>query len=141
MLVSASLYDIRYRKVKRIFYPILCLIFMLKQLKIMEEDVSVATKNIGTDLIFSLLVFLFFLVMSVMTDCMGGGDIKFIFFNNMVLGFNAAFASLIICFAGIGSYGLINKRRRNRGNDRGIPLIPFLAVGSTISLIPNIFIR
>ncbi len=123
LLVCVSILDIRTRIIKNEF-PIIIGILALFQV------------GIGRMPFLELLAgailggFPFFLMAWIYgTDAMGGGDVKFMIANGMMLGSRVLWASGIAMFLSC-LYFLIAKIRNKK--KKGIPLAPFLSIGCVI---------
>jgi len=118
LLIYAAYVDVKTLKVKR-WVNILILILSIF--------------NIRTNLIGAVIITAPFLIIAVWKNCFGGGDIKFIFVNACMLGFDETYVALIIAFAILSFQYLIVKRKKDKGNNR-VPLLPYLVTGFLLVL-------
>jgi leader peptidase (prepilin peptidase)/N-methyltransferase len=69
-----------------------------------------------------------FLIVAMKTNQLGGGDVKFIFSNSMLLGFWKGYIGILIGLAAIIIIYLVKWRKENNKR-RVIPMAPFLSIG------------
>lgn len=108
ILLISSVLDIK----KRVVSNKLC--FIIALLSIMEQK--------PVDYILSAFIITIpLLILAIKTDCMGGGDIKFIFCNTLYVGLTRSiYATILACVL------IIITRFKYK---KAIPMIPYLSVG------------
>lgn len=81
-----------------------------------------------------------FLYLSVKTNQMGGGDIKFIFVNGCFLGLDANYSGIFIGFFLVMLAGIVKKHCRSYKGKKKIALVPYLVAGYLLVIIRKIFL-
>lgn len=117
ILIFSSVYDIKYYKVSDFVHIILLILALFYQ-----NEWSVAY---FLDIFYSLLFFVFLLIVAAYTDCMGGGDIKFIFSNMIFLGFLSGCQALFLSCVLIVFFHFKSRRMTKIR----IAMIPYLSIG------------
>lgn len=124
ILIYASIIDYRTFTVRNRVHIIIMLLTLTK----------LKDSNIFFMLLQGVMLTIPFLYLAIKTNQLGGGDIKFIFVNAMILGgiksYYGIIIGLIIC---IGVWG-VKKALRIKGKSNKIPLIPYLSMGYIIIL-------
>lgn len=125
--IESAVYDKKYLKVKNSTYLILSAL-SIASFYIEKRD----TGSLIEECLLSVAAVLPILLFATMTDGMGGGDVKYIFFNMLYLGAQEEINALIVCFVVLSVYKI---KKRKQGPDRRIPLLPFMMIGNIIMLI------
>lgn len=124
ILIYASIVDYRTFIVKNHVHVVIMLLTLSK----LKES------NLFFMLLQGLMLTIPFLYLAIKTNQLGGGDIKFIFANALILGgiksYYGIIIGLVIC---IGVWG-VKKALRIKGKTNKIPLIPYLSIGYIIIL-------
>lgn len=79
-------------------------------------------------LIGALVITIPFLVFAIETDKLGGGDVKFIFANTVLLGFKESYAGMLAGLTALILIFYMKKVLRGIGSKR-IAFVPFLSLG------------
>lgn len=122
VLLFCSVYDIRtFRVLDRMNLFILMLAVFFQ---IFSRNSSLL------DIFYSVMAGIFLLFLSAFTDCMGGGDVKFVFCNFVFLGFGSGIKALFLSCGLVVLCNLGKKRAR-------IPMIPYLSFGFGLLFLLN----
>lgn len=128
VLIFSSVYDLKYYKVSDFVHIILFALALFNKNELGLECFL--------DIVYSFLFFIFLLIIAACTDCMGGGDIKFIFSNMIFLGFllgcQALFLSCVFMIFFRFKSKYMTKRR--------IAMIPYLSIGFGVVFLCNSFL-
>lgn len=147
--LKASIYDIKYRLVKNdtyislIFLAVFNEMHLLCMMKNKEVDLYLRVKEHLINMAVIISVTLAILMFAAFTDAMGGGDVKYIFCNALILvpekGMDVFLIWFTLIFVLMFLYQIIIKFILNKkGNKKGIPMVPFIAVsGSMTTIILN----
>lgn len=120
LLILSSVYDAVYYKVSDRANLAIMILAVLRTCGSVYRNPSTLVEEYY-ELIFSVILVTAMLVLSAYTDCMGGGDIKFIMANLMYSGVYTGIQALFLsCVLMIVLHG------RGKGK---IPMIPYLSMG------------
>lgn len=117
ILGVSSVYDIKYRKIKDVINVAVIIMAVMKY--------GIFNSHLYFYLLYAILQTVFILILTLRSDFIGGGDIKFMFANSLFLGFERAVLGV---FIGSMFLILINFRKKKE-----VPMIPYLSVGYLIS--------
>lgn len=119
LLATASAVDIRHR----IIPDSLCMAIA-----------ALSLVDLGVHSVLGIFSALPFFTAAVVTDKIGGGDVKFIVSNGLLLGFERCICGQIISLLPILVYCIVQKFKENQTEQgKSIPLAPFLSFGFTIA--------
>lgn len=124
-LVFSAIYDIKYYKVLNVIH------FIIVFLALCYKNSSGLEFLIEG--IYSFLFFFFLLFISSYTNCMGGGDIKFIFSNMIFLGFLKGCQALFL------SCVLLVFHNLKLCPNAKIAMVPYLSMGFGIVFLSSFF--
>lgn len=127
ILIFSSVYDFKYYKVLDFVHIILFVLALFNKNKWSPEYFL--------DIVYSFLFFVFLLVIAACTDCMGGGDVKFIFSNMIFLGFLSGCRALFLSCVLIVLFHFRSKHIIKMK----IAMIPYLSVGFAVVFLCNSF--
>lgn len=81
-----------------------------------------------------LLIGVFFLLISLKYNCIGGGDIKFLLATGLAFGFIKTYLMLLLASILLSVSGLIlyikSKIKKEEFKEKGLPLMPFFFISS-----------
>lgn len=120
LLVYASVID--YRK---------CIIYDRTQLMLIILAILACRCNgriFLLNMFGAIFISLPFLTIALKTNQLGGGDVKFIFTNCLLLGFKGGYSGIVIGLSVIIVTYIVKWRREDKGK-KAIPMAPFLSVG------------
>ncbi len=124
ILFYASAYDRKYMIVENRIH------FVLFLLTIISGNMNLE-KLIGATVITIPL-----LLLTLYKNGIGGGDIKYLFFNTLFLGFSAAYTGIVAGLSVAVLYALFTRNRSGKSKyQRKIPLVPFLSTGFLLSIL------
>ena len=146
---EASIYDIKYRLVKNETY--ISLIFLsvsnIIRMIVETEEINwfIYFIRFLTYLMLIISVAIVIVIFAVITNAMGGGDVKYIFCNMFFLIPERDAGILILWFLIIFTlmfiYSIAIKFILGRNKmENGIPMIPFISMAGTITVIISDFI-
>lgn len=119
LLIAAAVIDVK----NRIIPDSLCVAIAL---------LSIST--FGVDNALGILAALPFFIAAVITDKIGGGDVKFIMANGLLLGFERCVCGQIISLLPILVYYIVQKLNKSQAEQgKSIPLAPFFTFGFMIA--------
>lgn len=145
--VKASIYDIKYRLVKNETYISLIFLSVSNIIRMIVETEEIDLFICFRFLAYSMLIMSVIIVITmfaIVTNAMGGGDVKYIFCSMLFLVPEREVSVLILWFLIMFTlmliYGIVVQYMNPDKRKNGIPMIPFISGAGIIMVIISDFI-
>jgi len=145
--VKASIYDIKYRLVKNETYISLIFLSVSNIIRMIVEAGEINLFICFRFLAYSMLIMSVIVVITIfaiVTNAMGGGDVKYIFCSMLFLVPEREVSVLILWFLIMFTlmliYGIVVQYTKPDKRKNGIPMIPFISGAGIIMVIISDFI-
>ena len=145
--IKASIYDIRFRLVQNKSYISLIFLSVSNIARIIIEDDNIEIMSWLNNQIINLAMIMAVSILitacAIVFNAMGGGDIKYMFFNMLFLGEGAYVLVLwfLLMFLGMLIFVAV-KKAANRADElkKGIAMVPFISMAGILTLIITKFV-
>ena len=143
--IKASIYDIRFRLVQNKSYISLIFLSVSNIARIIIEDDKIEIMSWLNNQIINLAVSILITACAIVFNAMGGGDIKYIFCNMLLLvpgeGAYVLVLWFLLMFLGMLIFAAVKKAAKRADElKKGIAMVPFISMAGILTLIITKFV-